>query len=218
MTDSSVVARLFAGPEEPAVRPEDPFLGLARTLEPAYLRLKETRQQREGALARLSAKYLDVKQEFLKKDFIPDANSTLRFTCGRIRGYSPADATYQQPITTLRGVVEKTTGVPPFASPQRLLELNRAEDFGRYRHRRLKSVPVALLYDLDTAGGNSGSPLLNARGELVGVNFDRTFEATINDYAWSQQYSRSIAVDIRYVLWVTEKIGGASDLLREMGL
>ncbi len=218
MKDSSVVARLFTSPEGPAVGTQDPFLSLAQTLEPAYQRLKEVRQQREGTLARLSAKYLDVKQEFLKKDFIPDANSTLRFTCGRVRGYSPADATYQQPITTLRGVVEKTTGVAPFASPQRLLELNRTGEFGRYGHRRLKSVPVALLYDLDTTGGNSGSPLLNARGELVGVNFDRTFEATINDYAWSQEYSRSIAVDIRYVLWVTEKIGGALDLLQEMGL
>lgn len=218
MNDSSVVARLFTNPEDLVIHSHDPLIGLAQTLEPAYQRLKEVRQQREGTLARLSAKYLDVKQAFLKKDFIPDANSTLRFTCGRVRGYSPADATYRQPITTLRGVVEKTTGVAPFASPQRLLELNRAGDFGRYGHRRLKSVPVALLYDLDTTGGNSGSPLLNARGELVGVNFDRTFEATINDYAWSQEYSRSIAVDIRYVLWVTEKIGGARDLLQEMGL
>ncbi len=153
MKDSSVVARLFTSPEGPAVGTQDPFLSLAQTLEPAYQRLKEVRQQREGTLARLSAKYLDVKQEFLKKDFIPDANSTLRFTCGRVRGYSPADATYQQPITTLRGVVEKTTGVAPFASPQRLLELNRTGEFGRYGHRRLKSVPVALLYDLDTTGG-----------------------------------------------------------------
>jgi len=218
LKDSSVVSALLAGPEELAAGARDPFLNLAHTLEPAYQQLKEVRQQREGTVARLSAKYLDVKQQFLKKDFIPDANSTLRFTCGRIRGYSPADATYQQPITTLRGVVEKTTGVAPFASPQKLLDLNRVEDFGPYRHRRLKSVPVALLYDLDTTGGNSGSPLLNARGELVGVNFDRTFEATINDYAWSPEYSRSIAVDIRYVLWVTEKIGGAVHLLHEMGL
>jgi S1-C subfamily serine protease len=71
---------------------------------------------------------------------------------------------------------------------------------------------------MDTTGGNSGSPVLNARGELVGVNFDRAFEATINDYAWSDSYSRSIAVDIRYVLWVTEKVGEANHLLKEMGI
>ena len=71
---------------------------------------------------------------------------------------------------------------------------------------------------MDTTGGNSGSPVLNARGELIGVNFDRAFEATINDYAWSESYSRSIAVDIRYVLWVTQKFGGADYLLKEMGV
>jgi len=75
-----------------------------------------------------------------------------------------------------------------------------------------------MLYDTDTTGGNSGSPVINARGELVGVNFDRTYEATINDYAWSEEYSRSIAVDIRYVLWVTQKFGRADFLLKEMGL
>jgi hypothetical protein len=81
----------------------------------------------------------------------------------------------------------------------------------------LKDIPVALLYNLDTVGGNSGSPLMNARGELVGVNFDRAFEATVNDFAWSESYSRSIAVDIRYVLWVTETLG-APHLVAELGV
>ena len=71
---------------------------------------------------------------------------------------------------------------------------------------------------MDTTGGNSGSPVLNAKGELIGVNFDRAYEATINDYAWSESYSRSIAVDIRYVLWVTEKVGGATHILNELGI
>ena len=79
-------------------------------------------------------------------------------------------------------------------------------------------MPTCILYDMDTTGGNSGSPVLNARGELVGVNFDRAFEATINDYAWNQNYSRSIAVDIRYVLWVTKMFGEAEYLLDEMGI
>ncbi len=85
-------------------------------------------------------------------------------------------------------------------------------------HKKLKDVPVALLYNLDTTGGNSGSPLLNENGELVGVNFDRTYEATINDFAWSEDYSRSIAVDIRYVLWITENFAGAKYLINEMGI
>ena len=196
----------------------EPFLELARALAPAYWNLRELRQQREGKLSRLAALFVDAKEAFLQKDFVPDANGTLRFTYGRIRGFSPADAIFYQPITTLTGVVQKTSGDEPYTSPAKLIELYRNRDFGRLVHRRLKDIPVGVLYNLDTVGGNSGSPLLNANGELVGVNFDRALEATINDFAWSEEYSRSIAVDIRYVLWVTEKIGGAPHLLKEMGL
>jgi hypothetical protein len=114
--------------------------------------------------------------------------------------------------------MEKTTGEEPFDTPSKLIELIRGRDFGRFIHPRLKSVPVCILYDTDTTGGNSGSPVLNARGELVGINFDRAFEATINDFAWSEDYSRSIAVDIRYVLWITKKFGGVNYLLKEMGV
>ena len=161
---------------------------------------------------------VDVKAQYLKTNFIPDANRTLRLTYGYIRGYSPADATYHTPITTLRGVIEKTTGTEPFITPQKIVNLHKAKDYGRFKHPKLNDVPVALLYNTDTTGGNSGSPVINGRGELIGVNFDRPFEATINDYAWSESYSRSIAVDIRYVLWVTQKFAGATWLLDEMGV
>jgi len=197
---------------------KDPFVVLAVALAPAYQELKDAQKTRKGALDTLFARLSDVKEAFLGKAFIPDANSTLRLTYGRIKGYSPADAVYYKPFTTLAGVLEKSTGQPPFATPSKIFDLYKAKDFGRFAHPDLKDVPVCMLYDADTTGGNSGSPVLNAKGELVGVNFDRTYDATINDYAWSEAYSRSIAVDIRYVLWVTQKLGGAGFLLEEMGI
>jgi S1-C subfamily serine protease len=99
------------------------------------------------------------------------------------------------------------------------LQVQQAASEGRYgglEHPRLKTVPVAFLYSTDTTGGNSGSPVLNAKGQLVGVNFDRAFEATINDFAWNQRYSRSIGVDIRYVLWITGEVFGAKHIVEEM--
>jgi hypothetical protein len=196
----------------------DPFVSLAVALFPAYQGLRETQKARKGALDTLFARLGEIKELYMGKAFIPDANNTLRLTFGRIKGYEPADAVHFEPFTTLTGVLEKTTGEPPFNTPPGIAELSKARDFGRFEHPALKDVPVCMLYDADTTGGNSGSPVLNARGELIGVNFDRTYEATINDYAWSEDYSRSIAVDIRYVLWVAQKFGGADFLLEEMGI
>ncbi|MEE4310629.1 MAG: S46 family peptidase [candidate division KSB1 bacterium] len=208
---------LNASPEELADM-NDPFINFAKEIYPSFGELKEVRRTRQGRLDGLHGNLIDVKREFLSETFIPDANRTLRLTFGRIRGYSPRDAVTYYPITTLDGVIEKTTGETPFNTPAKIIELHQKKDYSDFKHAGLESVPVCILYDMDTTGGNSGSPVLDARGHLVGINFDRAFEATINDYAWSQDYSRSIAVDIRYVLWVTEKYGGASYLLYEMGV
>ncbi len=197
---------------------DDPLLRLIIQLHSEYLKLRDTDKAREGRLGQLYGSLIEVKQQFLATSFIPDANATLRFTCGRVRAYSPADAVIRTPISTLRGVIEKTTGVDPFITPEAVLQKYKAGEFGRFVHPRLGQVPVAILYDTDTTGGNSGSPVLNSRGQLVGVNFDRCFEATINDFAWNQDYSRSIGVDIRYVLWITGTVYEAGHLLSEMGL
>ncbi|MBR9974299.1 MAG: S46 family peptidase [Bacteroidetes bacterium] len=197
----------------------DPFVRLVRELNTLNASIIERRRTRDGELKRLEAEFLDAKMAWQKKEFIPDANSTLRLTYGYIRGYSPADATSYKPQTTLGGLIEKNTGEEPFNAPQQLVELYNTKNYDKsYEDALLEDVPVAMLYNMDTTGGNSGSPVLNARGELVGVNFDRAFEATVNDYQWSEDYSRSIGVDIRYVLFVAKYLGKADFLLDELGV
>lgn len=196
----------------------DPFLQFIAAMYPEYDRLRELGKQRSGKMDKLYGSLIEVKQDFLKTQFVPDANGTLRMTFGRVEGYSPEDAVLKTPITTLSGVLDKTTGVTPFQTPQRIAELYATKDFGPFALPGREDLPVAILYSTDTTGGNSGSPILNAEGKLVGVNFDRAFEATINDFAWNQSYSRSIGVDIRYALWITGKVFGANHLLKEMGV
>lgn len=181
--------------------------------------LKPEKDRRDGILNKLMGDYVNVKEKFLKKNFVPDANSTLRLTYGYVRGYSPADATYMSPYTTIKGILEKgATGNPDFGYPSIIKQLWANKDFGMFAKKELNDVPVAFLYNMDTTGGNSGSPIMNANGELIGVNFDRAYGATINDYAWNESYSRSIGVDIRYVLWAASKIDKADFLLQEMGV
>ncbi|HEX2865733.1 MAG TPA: S46 family peptidase [Ignavibacteriales bacterium] len=196
----------------------NPLISLAVDLRKETASYDDEKSAIDGTLDELSARLIEVKRLWQRKSFIPDANSTLRLTYGHIRGYSPADAVYNSPFTTIQGVIEKSYLAGEYRIPEKLRELYKNKDFGRFYSEKIKGLPVAMLYDMDTTGGNSGSPIMNAYGELIGVNFDRTYEATINDYAWNEAYSRSIGVDIRYVLWVTEKIGGADFILKELGV
>lgn len=197
----------------------DGLLLFERDLARQIAEIKPEKDRREGLLNKLMGDYVNVKEKFKKKDFIPDANSTLRLTYGYVRGYWPADASYMRPYTTIKGILEKgTTDNPEFDYPAQIKALWEAKDFGPFAKKDLNDVPVSFLYNMDTTGGNSGSPIMNAKGELIGVNFDRAYGATINDYAWNESYSRSIGVDIRYVLWVASKIDKADFLIREMGV
>ncbi len=196
----------------------NPLIKFTLDLNKQYKKIKQENNKINGALSKLLPQFNEVKREWKKTLFIPDANGTLRLTYGYIKGYSPRDAIYAAPITTLKGVIEKSYLGSEYAIPSKLKELYEEKDFGRFYNPKLKSIPVGILYNMDTTGGNSGSPILDANGKLVGVNFDRAYEATINDFAWNDSYSRSIGVDIRYVLWITQKLGGADFLLKEMGV
>jgi hypothetical protein len=121
------------------------------------------------------------------------------------------------PFTRLEGIAEKNTGEDPFDSPQSQLELIAAKDYGEFALASLGSVPVNFLSTVDTTGGNSGSPTLNARGELVGLLFDGTYDSINSDWDFNTEKTRSIHVDMRYALWVMQKIDKAQNLLEELG-
>ena len=165
---------------------------------------------------RLRVLYQQGMAEMNKTTPYPDANASLRFTYGRVKGYEPREAVIYEPFTTLKGVIEKDTGVFPFDVPQKLKDLQQAKDFGRFGVG--DSVPVNFLTTTDIIGGNSGSPILNAFGEQVGIVFDGNYEGLGNDIFYSADYGRTIAVDIRYVLFVTEKFGNAGWILNEMNI
>ena len=146
----------------------------------------------------------------------PVAGTVIR-TFGNVGGYSPKDAVFFTPFTTVAGIMEKDTGVDPFDAPPELLKAIAEEDFGNYLLPAIGSVPVDFLSNVDTTGGNSGSPTLNAKGELVGLLFDGTYESVISDWDFLPDLTRSIHVDIRYALWVMQHVDGAQGLVKELG-
>jgi hypothetical protein len=187
-----------------------------------YWRADETRLEREkafeGAMSFLRPLWIKALREQNGWTLYPDANGTMRLNYGVVRGYSPHDAVHYEPFSTLSGVAEKHTGIPPFDAPERLLGLAAMADHGEYNDPALGDVPVDILTTNDTTGGNSGSPLLNGRGELVGCLFDGNYEAMTSDFLFMDDLTRSISVDIRYVLFIADRVDGAENVLVELGL
>jgi len=187
--------------------------------EAAYKVLVKSLFAKDDAMKALMPRYLALKSDFKASMFIPDANSTLRLTYGHIRRYSPNDGEIHLPYTYLDGIFEKANTRPDYRLPKVVADNLRVNNVNPIlRDPKTGKVIVALLYNLDTTGGNSGSPVMNDKGELIGINFDRSFTATINDYAWNENYSRSIGCDIRYVLYVMKYVSKADHLLQEIGI
>ena len=150
------------------------------------------------------------------KAFYPDANLTLRVAYGHIKGYTPADGTYYLPSSTIKGIMEKDNpDIFDYNIPQRLRDIYATKDYGRWADAS-GEVPVCFIATNHTTGGNSGSPVINADGDLIGLNFDRVWEGTMSDIVFDPEICRNIALDVRYVLFTIEKIGGAGYLLNEM--
>ena len=151
-----------------------------------------------------------------REAFYPDANLTLRVAYGHIKGYSPSDGVYYTPSSTIKGIMEKDNPeVFDYNIPQRLRDIYAAKDYGRWADAS-GEVPVCFIATNHTTGGNSGSPVINADGDLIGLNFDRVWEGTMSDIVFDPEICRNIALDVRYVLFTIEKIGGASYLFNEM--
>ncbi len=160
--------------------------------------------------------YMRGQMEFdTKREFYPDANSTLRITYGNVMGYKPMDGVYYKPVSTLEGIMEKDNpDIFDYDIPQKLRDVYKSKNYGRWESNG--TVPVCFIATNHTSGGNSGSPVINANGELIGINFDRVWEGTMSDIDFDPQMCRNISLDIRFVLFVIEKIAEANHLLDEI--
>ncbi|WP_405002815.1 S46 family peptidase [Janthinobacterium violaceinigrum] len=198
---------------------DDAFMALAIKLQPVETALEERRKEIDGNLERVIPQYMQAVIAWKKsqgKPVYPDANSTLRVTYGTVSPYSPRDGITKGPFTTVEGIVEKVTGKAPFEAPQGLIDAVKEKRYGQFRDPALGTVPVNFLTSADTTGGNSGSAVMNKRGELIGLNFDSTYESITKDWYFDTAITRAIHLDIRYMLWVMKEVDHADNLLQEM--
>jgi hypothetical protein len=198
---------------------QDPFIQLAVRLHDTGMALEDRRKEVDGNLERVIPQYMEAViawKKSLGKPVYPDANSTLRVTYGTVAPYTPRDGLTKGPFSTLEGIVEKATDKEPFNAPAPLLQAIREKRYGVFKDPVLGTVPVNFLSSADTTGGNSGSAVMNKRGELVGLNFDSTYESITKDWYFDPVITRAIHVDIRYMLWVMKEVDHADNLLKEM--
>lgn len=211
---------------------KDPFIQLAVAMHEEMLAIEEEQKALDGQFAQLRPQFMELLIEYnqeLGKPVYPDANGSLRVSFGTVKGYTPPAGTITGPadgnngkdgfvpFTTLRGILAKHNGKDPFNAPQGQLDAIKEKQYGAYYKPELDSVPVNYLTTLDITGGNSGSPTMNANGELVGLAFDGTYDSINADWDFSDN-TRAIHVDIGYILWNMEYVSGAYNLLDEMGI
>ncbi len=200
---------------------DDPLIRVAVAAWPGDAEAIARADDRAGRLHAVRAPWMETVKAHARAEgraVYPDANGSLRITFGHVRGRAAADGTAWTAFTTPRGLLEKETGKDPFDSPARLLARVRAADWGRWASPALGTLPLNFLSTTDITNGNSGSAVLNARGELVGLAFDGTLEGMLSDWHYDETITRTIAVDLRYMLFVMEKVDAADALLRELGV
>jgi hypothetical protein len=213
--------RLFWLGRHPEVfrRSDDAMIQLAVRLQDVALEVQERRKEVDGNLERVIPQYMAAVIAWKKSQGKPvyaDANSTLRVTFGTVASYSPRDGITKGPFTTVQGILEKASNREPFIVPPALAQAIREKRFGAFRDPVLGTVPVNFLSSADTSGGDAGSAVLNRHGELIGLNFDSTYESITKDWYFDSAITRAIHVDARYMLWVMQEIDHADNVLKEM--
>jgi hypothetical protein len=200
----------------------DPAIQYAVAMLPTSLKLEEDRKLRAGETIIPRATYLQAVADYNKaqgKAVYPDANSSLRITFGNVMGYTkPGSSKAEESFTTLEQVAAKATGKEPFDAPQVQLDAIKAKKYSGMADAKLKTVPVNFLSDLDITGGNSGSPVLDAHGKLVGLAFDGNWESVASNWVFDPTVTRMISVDQRYMRWIMQEVMPAPQLLKEMGV
>ncbi|WP_425480645.1 S46 family peptidase [Lysobacter silvisoli] len=200
---------------------KDPAIQLAVAIMPAVLKLEEEGKARAGETLVARPVYLQAVADYKKSkgQFVyPDANSSLRITFGNVMGYTKTDGSKQVPFTKLEEVAAKATGADPFDAPQSLLDAIAAKRYGGLADKRLGTVPVNFLANLDITGGNSGSPVLDGNGKLVGLAFDGNWESVSSNWVFDPAMTRMISVDQRYMRWIMQEVYPAPQLLKELNV
>ncbi|KGM54124.1 dipeptidyl-peptidase 7 [Lysobacter daejeonensis GH1-9] len=200
---------------------KDPAVQFAVAVMPTVLQLEETSKTRAGESLLARPAYLQAIADYKKSkgEFVyPDANSSLRITFGNVTGYTKLDGSKQQPFTLLEQIPAKDTGVDPFDAPKAQLDAIAAKRYSGLADKRLGTVPVNFLSNLDITGGNSGSPVLDAQGKLVGLAFDGNWESVSSNWVFDPVMTRMIAVDQRYMRWIMQEVFPAPALLKEMNV
>ncbi|MGH8033016.1 MAG: S46 family peptidase [Luteimonas sp.] len=199
----------------------DPAIQYAVRMMPTLLQREKERKTRTGDALLARPPYLQAVADYRrsKGQFVyPDANASLRITFGNVTAYTKLDGSKQLPFTTLEQIAAKATGKEPFDAPKPLLDAIAAKRYGGLDDKKLGTVPVNFLSDLDITGGNSGSPVMDAQGKLVGLAFDMNWEAVVSNWVFDPEMTRMISIDQRYMRWIMQEVSPAPQLLQELNL